>query len=104
MTKAHRDFVLELAPRQLDRTFTLSEAARLASESSARKVADLGALRPSVSVDELWDVPDPIGQTKDVYEMVAEKIAALLYPVLDLWQREEDSGGREPAGGAGEPR
>ena len=46
MTRAHRDTVLELAPRQLHRTFTLSEAARLASECNARNVADLAALRP----------------------------------------------------------
>ena len=46
MTRAHRDTVLELAPRQLHRTFTLSEAALLASECDAQSVADLAAFRP----------------------------------------------------------
>ena len=58
MTRAHRDTVLELAPRQLHRTFTLSEAARLASECNARNVADLAALRPHLAAHELSDVPD----------------------------------------------
>src|SRR6478735_2248705 len=32
MTKEHRDTVLDLAPNQLHRTFTVSEASRVASE------------------------------------------------------------------------
>ena len=84
MTKAHRDAVLELAPRQLHRTFTLSEAARLASECSARNVADLAALRPHLAGHEQSDVLDPVGQSAEYFSMVGSQIAALLPPILDL--------------------
>jgi len=84
MTKAHRDTVLELAPRQLPRTFTLSEAARLASECGARTVADLAALRPQLAAQDLPDVPDPIGQSSEFFAMVGSQIADLLPPILEL--------------------
>ncbi len=84
MTRAHRNAVLEHAPRQLHRTFTLSEAARLASEYNARKVADLAALRPQLAAHELSDIPDPIGQDAKVFATVASQIADLLPPVLEL--------------------
>lgn len=87
MTKAHRDAVLELAPRQLHRTFTLSEAARLASEDSAQNVADLAALRPHVAAHELQDIPDPIGQSTEIFAMVGSQIADLLPPILELCRR-----------------
>src|SRR5258708_37398150 len=75
MTKAHRDTVLELAPHpcQLHRTFTLSEAARLASECNARNVADLAALRPHLAAHELSDIPDPIGRSKEFFAMVGSQ-------------------------------
>ena len=87
MTRAHRDTVLELAPRQLHRTFTLSEAARLASDCNARNVADLAALRPHLSTHELADIPDPIGQSSEFFATVGSQIAELLPPVLELCQR-----------------
>lgn len=84
MTTAHRDAVLELAPHQLHRTFTLSEVARLASEHNARNVADLAALRPNLAGHELSDVSDPIGQSAEYFSTVGLQIAALLPPILDL--------------------
>ena len=84
MTKAHRDAVLELAPRQLPRTFTLSEAARLASECGARTVADLAPLRPQLNAHELPEIPDPIGQSSEFFAMVGSQIAELLPPILEL--------------------
>ena len=87
MTRAHRDAVLELAPRQLHRTFTLSEAARLVSECSARNVADLAALRPHLAAQELPDIPDPIGQSAEFFAMVGSQIADLLPPILELCRR-----------------
>lgn len=90
MTRAHRDAVLDLAPRQLRRTFTLSEAARLASEGSAQDVADLAALRPHVDTRELRDIPDPIGQNTEFFAMVGSQIADLLPPILDLCRRSCD--------------
>lgn len=84
MTRAQRDTVLELAPHQLHRTFTLSEAARLASDFDARHAADLAALRPQMAAHELPDIPDPIGQSAEFFAMVGSAIAELLPPILDL--------------------
>jgi protein-tyrosine phosphatase len=87
MTRAHRDTVLELAPRQLHRTFTLNEAARLASECNARNVADLAVLRPHLAAHELSDIPDPVGQSAEFFTMVGSQIADLLLPILELCRR-----------------
>jgi protein-tyrosine phosphatase len=87
MTKAHRDIVLELAPRRLHMVFTLSEAARLASECDAQAVADLAALRPQLAAHEMSDVPDPIGRSAETFAMVGSQIADLLLPILELCRR-----------------
>ena len=88
MTRAHRDAVLQLAPHRLHRTFTLSEAARLASEYNAQTVADLEALRPQLAAHELPDIPDPIGQSAEFFAMVGSQIADLLPPILELCRPE----------------
>jgi protein-tyrosine phosphatase len=88
MTRAHRDAVLELAPRQLHRTFTLSEAARLATECNARNVAGLAALRPHLAAHELSDIVDPIGQGAEHFAMVGSQIVDLLPPILELCRRD----------------
>jgi protein-tyrosine phosphatase len=87
MTRAHRNAVLELAPRQLLRTFTLSEAARLVSECNARNVADLAELRPHLATHDLQDIPDPIGQDAKGFATVGSQIADLLPPILELCRR-----------------
>ena len=87
MTRAHRDAVLGLAPHRLHRTFTLSEAAILASERDARTVADLAALRPHLAAHEVSEVPDPIGQDTEFFTMVGSQIADLLPPILELCRR-----------------
>jgi protein-tyrosine phosphatase len=84
MTSAHRDAVLEIAPNRLHRTFTLSEASQLVSKAGAREVAELAALRPQLASHELVDVPDPIGQSEEVFAAVGATIADLLPPVLHL--------------------
>jgi protein-tyrosine phosphatase len=84
MTRAHRDTVLKLAPRQLHRTFTLSEAARLASECNARNLADLAALRPRLAGHEAPDILDPIGRSAEFFATVGSQIADLLPPILEL--------------------
>lgn len=87
MTRAHRDTLLELAPHKLHRTFTLAEAARLASDCNAQTVADLAALRPRLAAHERADVPDPIGQGAETYARIGSWIAELLPPVLELCRR-----------------
>jgi protein-tyrosine phosphatase len=84
MTSAHRTAVLELAPRQLRKTFTLGEASLLASTYGAHTVADLAPLRFRLHEHQPVEVADPIGQDIDAFEAVGEQIAALLPPVLTL--------------------
>jgi protein-tyrosine phosphatase len=84
MTREHRSAVLEQGPRQLHRTFTLTEAARLVSEFGAQDVKDLAGLRPQLRQDEAVDIPDPIGQDPEFFTRVAMLIAELLEPVMEL--------------------
>lgn len=84
MTRAHRDSVLHLAPRLLRRTFTLIEAARLASEFNARTVGDLAELRPLLPTHQRLDVPDPIGRGAQYFTLIGSQIAELLPPILEL--------------------
>ena len=86
MTRAHRDAVLELAPHRLHRTFTLSEASRLISEHGAQSVADLAARRSLLIADETLDIPDPIGQSPEVFAEIGEQIAHLLPPIFEVCQ------------------
>jgi protein-tyrosine phosphatase len=87
MTTAHRDAVLELNPRKLHRTFTLTQAARLASECNAQDIDDLAALRPQLALNERVDIPDPIGQSAEFFGVVGSQIAELLPPILELCRR-----------------
>ncbi|BCI51733.1 hypothetical protein NIIDNTM18_10110 [Mycolicibacterium litorale] len=87
MTLEHRDAVLDRAPQKLNRTFTIAEAARLASEFGAQTVADLAVLRGQLKASELFDVPDPIGQPREVFASIGTQIADLLLPILELCQR-----------------
>lgn len=87
MTRAHRDRVLELAPNRLKSTFTLGEAARLASDHDAQSVEDLVELRPLLNSGESVDVPDPIGQSAEVFAEIGSNIAELLVPVMELCRR-----------------
>lgn len=84
MTRAHRDAVLELAPHRLHSTFTLTEAAMLASQHETRTVADLAALRPHLSGRDVPDVPDPIGHNEERFAEVCAQISDLLPPILEL--------------------
>jgi protein-tyrosine phosphatase len=87
MTSAHRDIVLESAPRQLQRTFTLIEASRLASIEDAGTLADLAGLRPRLGANDKLDIPDPIGQSPEVFAAVGAQIADLLPPIMELCRR-----------------
>ncbi len=86
MTRGHRDTVLEMAPSKLRLTFTLCEVSRLISEKNARAIADLATLRPHLENSELLDVPDPIGHGAEVFAGVGAQIAALMAPILEVFQ------------------
>ena len=87
MTGAHRDIVLETAPRQLQRTFTLTEASHLASMDEAEMLSDLAGLRPRLGTADKPDIPDPIGQSPQVFATVGAQIADLLPPIMELCRR-----------------
>lgn len=91
MARTHRDAVLEIAPAQLRRTFTLHEAARLVLDYAAENIADLATLRPRLAAHEVPDIADPIGQSAAFHATVATEIAELLPPVLELCRRSSDS-------------
>ena len=91
MTRAHRDAVLELAPRKLHRTFTLHEAARLATECGARNIADLSTFRSQLASYELDDIPDPVGGNPRVFAEVGRRINELLPPIVGLWWAGHDA-------------
>lgn len=84
MTMAHRDAVLNAAPRELHKTFTLAEAARLAAEFDARSVADLSVLRPQLALNESADIKDPIGGGPEIFAIIGSQIRNLLPPILEL--------------------
>lgn len=88
MTRAHRTSVLEVAPHKLHRTFTLVEAARLITEYGAQQIDALANLRSQLAGDAPLDIPDPIGQSPDVFVAVSQQIAELLPPVLELCRPE----------------
>lgn len=89
LTRAHRRAALKRAPRGLSRTFTLLEAAGLASlvpadadlegatfadrcRSLVREMAKARARRASDAYD---DIPDPMGQPADFHEEIGDVIA-----------------------------
>lgn len=84
MTRTHRDRVLELAPRQLKRTFTLAEASQLARRFEPQGIDELAALRSQLTADQSPDVPDPIGQGWEVFATVGQQISELLPPIVEL--------------------
>jgi len=87
MTGAHRDVALEAAPRQLQRTFTLTEASHLAAMENAETLVDLAGLRSRLGPHEKLDIPDPIGQSPEVFAAIGAQIADLLPPILELCRR-----------------
>jgi len=76
-----------MAPRQLWRTFTLTEAARLASVEGVETLADFTALRSHLTANDMADIPDPIGQSPEVFGAVGAHIAELLPPILQVCRR-----------------
>lgn len=84
MTRAHRDAVLELAPRQLRRTFTLQEAASLAGDPEVRDIGQLAGIRARIPSTDFLDIPDPIGQSGEVFAAIGTRIADLIPAVLTV--------------------
>ncbi|WP_327083433.1 low molecular weight phosphatase family protein [Mycolicibacterium elephantis] len=86
MTTAHRDFVLQLAPTRLRRTFTFIEAVRIITKCDAQGIDDLAVLRPHIKGESL-DVADPIGRTMEFHAAIGAQIAEAIPPILELCRR-----------------
>lgn len=84
MTRGHREAVLELAPRMLQRTFTLGEAARLVSERDVKTIEDLADRRGCIASSRIPEIRDPIGQSFEIFRTTGSEIAALLPSVIRL--------------------
>lgn len=99
LTRAHRSRVVEMAPSQLRRTFTLKEYSRLLSHvpspngedpAADWKAASNFALRirgkdgPVISAHD--DVPDPYGRQDEVYEEAQRQIATAVDNILTFYQ------------------
>lgn len=50
--------------------------------------ADLAAKRSSLTADDSLDIPDPIGQSPEVFAEIGSQIAHLLPPILEVCQNE----------------
>ncbi len=87
MAREHRDAVLEIAPRQLKRTFTLTEISALIGEFQPADLAELAGLRPHLRAEQVTDVFDPIGQGPEVFDRMADRIVELLEPVVEFCGR-----------------
>ena len=94
MTRQHRRAVLQMAPRALNKTFTLREAADVAAQLNGDVLGDDFAERARDLVRQLAtsrsrrsheddDVPDPINRPLDAHQEAGELIAASLIPLLD---------------------
>ncbi|MGE2736461.1 low molecular weight phosphatase family protein [Mycolicibacterium vaccae] len=92
MTRAHRESVLELAPRKLNRTFTLAEAATLVERWPVCTLDDLQGVRAQLRTDEAPDIPDPIGRSAEVFAAVGGQIAHHLPPILEVCHRSRVAG------------
>lgn len=84
MGKEHRDAVLDVEPRMLRRTFTMSEAAYLSSLADVSSVEDFATFRPRLSGRVVADIADPIGRPPQVFGRVGDQIATNLKPLLGL--------------------
>jgi len=87
MTRAHRESVLERQPRFLHRTYTLSEAACISVEPGISTIAEFAEVRPRMAGRALADIPDPIGQSSEVFAAAASQIVDRLLPIVELLRR-----------------
>lgn len=118
LTRSHRRAVLKAAPRALQRTFTVREAAELAAlvpaavvlegddlaercRALVKKMAGARSRRPTDAGD---DIADPIGRPLEVHQEVADVIAESLIPLLTrLATLRPAAAGEEPDEGDGKP-
>ncbi len=84
MTKEHRDALLQIAPRQLRRAYTLREAATLVAHYGAKTFGEMPALRPHLPPDVSLDIRDPISHSSAFFDEIGAEIAEQLRPVLKL--------------------
>ncbi|MFE1594676.1 low molecular weight phosphatase family protein [Nocardia sp. NPDC058705] len=82
MTDSLRDQVGEMAFGTAPRTFTLTEAHRIAKVTGAKSIAALHHARNNLAYVGRENIADPIGLSPTAFLEVGDRIAELLFPVL----------------------
>ncbi|MFD6393603.1 arsenate reductase/protein-tyrosine-phosphatase family protein [Nocardia sp. NPDC055029] len=83
MTESLRDQVAELAFGVAPRTFALAEAHRIAKVTGAKSIAALDRARNDLAYVGRENIADPIGLSPEAFLEVGDKIADLLFPLLE---------------------
>ncbi|MGN5239515.1 MULTISPECIES: arsenate reductase/protein-tyrosine-phosphatase family protein [unclassified Rhodococcus (in: high G+C Gram-positive bacteria)] len=84
MTEDQRDRVGALAAGSSMKSFTLTEAHLIAVVTGADTVARLDAYRSTSNAEGIPAIPDPVGLSERKYVETGDRIAAALFPLLDI--------------------
>ncbi len=84
MTEDQRDRVATLAAGSSMKSFTLTEAHRIAVVTGADTVARLDAYRSTSDTEGIPGIPDPVGLSERKFVETGDRIAADLFPLLDI--------------------
>lgn len=84
MTEDQRDRVAALCPGAAVKSFTLTEAHRIATVTGADTVARLDACRDPSGAARTPNIPDPTGLSEQAFVETGDRIAVALLPLLDV--------------------
>lgn len=84
MTDQIRDKSMEMVLGTSHCTFTLLEALRIVESTGARTVAEIAVARREYGPVDDININDPVGLREAAFEDVGERIAAALFPLLDV--------------------
>ncbi|MEE2033771.1 arsenate reductase/protein-tyrosine-phosphatase family protein [Rhodococcus chondri] len=84
MTEAQRDRVSALAAGSSVKSFTLTEASRIATVTGADTVARLDAYREPDGTAGTPGIPDPVGLSEAAFVGAGDRIAEALFPLLTI--------------------
>ncbi|MBS9376121.1 arsenate reductase/protein-tyrosine-phosphatase family protein [Rhodococcus sp. B50] len=84
MTEGQRDRVAALTVGAATKSFTLTEAHRIATVTGADTIARLDARRDHRGAAHTPNIPDPTGLPAGAFVETGDRIAAALLPLLDV--------------------
>ncbi|MGW4580746.1 arsenate reductase/protein-tyrosine-phosphatase family protein [Rhodococcus aetherivorans] len=84
MSEEQRDRVAGLTAGAAAKSFTLTEAHRIATVTGAETIARLDACRDPSGAARTPNIPDPIGLSEQAFVETGDLIAAALFPLLDV--------------------